>query len=258
MLKKINDVLKRDSYLELIGVFVAGVVGIILWVKLHNLLLSILVSILLCIILVFIINRCCVYLLTVCVGELNKKYKYIDTKSILGLSPKIDEIINLDKKLIEFLDTYSSGKQTDLDEKELNKQWKKHSKEFIDEANRIFSSMSNKELLLSLLATEQICFVVDIFEYFSPFMIDVDYLLENSDRLIEAYYATICREIELSKLAINPYYLEKMKDINYFKQIEEFLISNMSNEQLMLLANRSRDWKEKIHLYGYLKEEESE
>ena len=51
---------------------------------------------------------------------------------------------------------------------------------------------------------------------------------------------------------------DKNEFLSYLKiwnveQSFEWLLKHMPNEDLMLLANRSTDWTEKLYYYGYLK-----
>ena len=41
-------------------------------------------------------------------------------------------------------------------------------------------------------------------------------------------------------------------ELNYFDEIEEFILSQMSNDELMKLADASKDWNEKLHFYGFI------
>lgn len=252
-MKKIFSVLKRDMYLELLGVLIAIILSIMIYIKIEKLIISVLIGLLICAILVYIINRGCLLYIVTMIEKRQRKYKCLDSQKIRGLDSKIDEIINLDNELINFLDKYSSGKKTDLREKKLNKQWAKKGDYFVEKAHSLFLNMNNEELLISLLSTEHICHIVDIFDYFNPFLINVDYLLKHPERRLEAYYVTLSNHQSLKDILINPYYLQRLEEINCFEEIEKFILSNMSNKQIIELSNKSKDWNEKLYLYGYLK-----
>ena len=60
----------------------------------------------------------------------------------------------------------------------------------------------------------------------------------------------------IEKYALNEYYYKKIMNLNYFDEIEKFLLSQMSNEDLMELANSSKDWYDKLYYYEFLKNED--
>ena len=185
--------------------------------------------------------------------EFNKKDRYINPDDLRGFSENVNQILDLDKEIQEFLDKYSSGKKPDYYEKELNKQWKLHGDKFVKRADKILKKMSNAELMYTILGTERIKDVVEIFEYFKPYKIDVEYLKEHPDKAKEYYYENLMQQDAIQKTSINEYYYKIIMDKNYFEEIEKFVLSQMSNEELMELANSSKDWHERLYYYGFLK-----
>lgn len=252
-MKKIFKVLKRDMYLELLGLIIGIIAGTYTYNNTNNITLAIILGLLISIVLIYIINRLCLYYIAYVEAKITSKEKYINPEEIKGLNPRIDKIIELDEELNSFLDKYASGKGNDLKEKKLNNEWKKKSDYFVKKADSILSIMDNEELLNSILATDQICNIVNIFSYFEPFMINVDYFLEHPKDLTEAYYITIANYNHMEDMVINPYYLYKLTEQNYFEEIECFILSHMDNNQIMKLANSSNDWYKKLYYYGYLK-----
>ena len=188
--------------------------------------------------------------------EFNKKERFADPSKLRGFSKNVDDILDLDKELTDFLDKYSSGKKPDYFERELNRQWKIHGKEFEERADKIFSSMSNQELMVSLLGIDHIKDIVNIFDYFKPYVIDIDYLKEHPEKAKEYYLDNLLQQDAIEKYALNEYYYKKIMNLNYFDEIEKFLLSQMSNEDLMELANSSKDWYDKLYYYEFLKKED--
>ena len=186
-------------------------------------------------------------------AEFNKKEQYIEPDELRGFSKNVDKILDLDKELQEFFNKYSSGKKPDYFEKELNKQWKIHGDEFVERANKILKNMNNQELMYTLLGTEMIKDITEIFEYFKPYKIDVEYLKNHPDKAKDYYYENLMQQDAIHKHAINKYYYKIIMDVNYFEEIERFVLSQMSNEELMELANSSNDWREKLYYYRFLK-----
>ena len=185
--------------------------------------------------------------------EFNKKERYINPDDLRGFSENVDMVLNLDKELQEFLDKYSSGKKPDYYEKELNKQWEKHGDKYIKRADTLLKKMNNQELMYTLLGTEVIKDIVEIFEYFKPYKIDVEYLKNHPDKAKDYYFDNLLQQDAINKTAINRYYYKIIMDLNYFEEIEKFVLSQMSNKELMELADSSKDWYEKLYYYGFLK-----
>ena len=109
-MKKILQVLKRDLYLELIGIALGILSAVIINIKTNNIIISVISGIIISAILVYVINRCCLYYIATVVEKTVRKERYIEPRQIKGNDPKIDAIIELDEKLNEFLDKYASGK----------------------------------------------------------------------------------------------------------------------------------------------------
>ena len=185
--------------------------------------------------------------------EFNKKDRYIEPDELRGYSKNIDDILDLDKELTDFLDKYSSGKEEDYFEKELNKQWEKHGDKFIKRADKLLKKMSNQELMYTLLGTESIKDIVRVIDYFKPYKINLEYLIEHPEKSKEYYYDNLLQQDAIRHNAINEYYFRIIMDLNYFEEIERFILSQMSNQELMKLADSSKDWQEKLYYYGFLK-----
>ena len=138
--------------------------------------------------------------------KFNKKDRYIAPEDLRGFSENVDRILDLDKEIQDFLDKYSSGKKADYYEKELNKQWELHGDDFVKRANNILKNMSNMELMYTILGTERIKEITEIFEYFKPYKINVEYLKEPPDKAKEYYYDGLMQQDAIQKTAINKYY----------------------------------------------------
>jgi hypothetical protein len=251
-MKKLFKILKKDAYWELYGLLIGIFIGIMSYFVFKNILLSIIVGILLSIIFSYVAHYLAIRTLAKITYELNEKKNSIDKDSIENMSDELKNIIELDKELTYFLDKYSSGKENDMYEKRLNEEWKKQGAYFTEKADSIFKKMSNLDLLLATNLTESIYMIVDIFSYFKPFNIDIEYMINNPDNLIPYYYHILDNEIALNNLAINDYYFNKIFEKNKFEDLEQFILSKMSNEELLKLANSSNSWFTKLYYYGFL------
>lgn len=251
--KNLKFWIKFDRGRSLIGLLIGLIVFLlinsvsdILWIK-------IIISIIISIISMIIIQHNSINKYADDYEEFNKKDRYITPEDLRGFSENVDKILDLDKEINDFLEKYSSGKKPDYYEKELNKQWKIHGDKFVKRADKILKSMSNVELMYTLLGTERIKDITEIFEYFKPYKIDVDYLKNHPDKAKEYYYENLMQQDAIQKTAINEYYYKIIMDKNYFEEIERFVLSKMSNAELMELAAASKDWYEKLYYYGFIK-----
>ena len=257
-LKNIKFWLKFGKYKQLIGVVIGIISFFIMYEKDVDLFLCLILSLLIAIVSVTIIQ---IYLINIYGDnyvEQTQKIRYIPKDLIKGKSANLDELIELDNELVAFLDKYSSGKKTNYFERELNKQWEIHGDDFTYRADQILQKMDNVELLGAIAATEEITHIVDIFQYFEPFIIEnLDELIEHPENAYDFYLKNIIKQEELSEVVINEYYYNKLIEMNYFDEIEEFVLSKMSNEELIKLANASKDWEEKLHFYGFLSKDKN-
>lgn len=186
--------------------------------------------------------------------EFNKRDRYINPEDLRGFSKNVDQILDLDKEVKDFIDKYASGKTPDYNEKELNEQWELHGNDFEKRADIILKKMGNQELMYTLLGTERIKDLTELFEYFKPYKIDVEYLKKHPDKAKEYYYENLMQQDVIQKTSINEYYYKIIMDMNYFEEIERFVLSQMNNKELMELAESSKDWYEKLYYYGFLKQ----
>lgn len=255
IIKEILFWLKFENYTQLIGIAVGILLGIFIY-QLSNLLwLSIILGIIALILLVYTIHRFNLNRYADIYEEIHNKEKWIDPDDLRGISENLDKILEFDKELDEFFEKYSSN---DFREKELNKQWKIKGKEFQMRANDILCDMDNKELLYTLLGTHNIDTIMDVVGYFKPYQIDLDYLINHPDAAKEYYFDNLMQQETIKDTAINKYYYERLMELNYFDKIEDLILSFMSNEELLELANSSKEWAEKLYFYGYLKKKSND
>ena len=188
-------------------------------------------------------------------AEFNKKDRSIDPKDLRGFSKNLDKLLDLDKELVDFFNKYSTKTYF---EPELNKQWKIHGDYFVKKAKRILSSMNNQELMYGLLGTEQIKDIVDFFDYFKPYIPDIEYLKKHPEKAKEYYYENLMQIDAIQKNSINEYYFKVIMNLNYFEDIEKIILSQMSNKDLMELAESSKTWFDKLYYYGFIKSDKKD
>ena len=250
---RIKNWLKWSDYESLWGLLIGLIVSIILYIFIKNIWISIIGFIIISFISMIVIQMKGIDDYAKQYIEVHKKDQYIKPEDIRGkVSENLDNLLDLDKELSDFFNKYSPVKK-DYYAKELNKQWKIHGDDFVKRAKDILSKMNNQELLYSLLSTKEIINIVDIFDYFTPFVMDFDYLKEHPEKAKEYYYENLMQIKAIGDNSVNEYYFNRLMNLNYFDEIEKTILSYMSNEELMELADSSKDWQEKLYFYGFIK-----
>ena len=244
--------LKWERYESLWGFLIGFIVAVLIFMYFKNVWLVLSVFVIVSLVSMILIQLWCVDKYAKGYIEFNKKEKYVNPDELRGQSKKLDMLLDLDKELNDFFNKYSTKTYF---EPELNKQWKKRGDYFVSKAQEILSSMSNEELMYGLLGTESIKDIVDFFEYFTPYIPDVKYLKEHPEKAKEYYYENLMQVDAINKKAINEHYFKAIMDLNYFGEIEKYILSLMSNKDLMELANSSKEWYQKLYYYGFIKSE---
>ena len=170
------------------------------------------------------------------------------------MSKNIDKIIELDNELTQFLDKYGSKLSYSL-EMRLNREWKKDGKgeKFRRRAHEIFKQMNNTELLLTIASTKYVFTIVNVIDYFTEFKLDFDTILNGDpELLVDAFFLMQKNDAILAQYTPTYYWYEKIKEKNKLEEIERFILTKMSNAQLMELSRKSKRWQDRLYLYGFL------
>ena len=78
-------------------------------------------------------------------------------------------------------------------------------------------------------------------------------IMVKPEKAMEFYIENLTQQKAIRNTAINDYYYDRIKELNYFDEIEKVILSYMSNDESMELANNSKDWYEKLYYYGFIK-----
>lgn len=251
---KLTERLKQDNYLDLLGIVFGIIAGVIIGINV-NIILGIIAFILITLLTAQIIRQLIVVYITKVNYKIITKEEKLNPEEVKEMSKGLHDIIELDKELTKFLDENSSGKQTDFLEKKLNKKWPEKKDYFLEKADDIFSKMNNLDLLLAIASTDEIAQIVDIFSYFKEITPDIEIMKAHPNELIPYYLKILSDKETFMLLSINGYYYLEVKNKIKFEEIEKFILQNMSNEELMILAQESKIWLDKLYYYGFLKKE---
>ena len=253
-MKKIKNWIIFDGGSSLLGLFLGIILFLFIWKISNNIWISLIYSIIIALLITIFIQIRSFYKYKDAYAIMHDKDKYIDPKYLRGYSENFDKLLDLDKEISAF---FTKHTKYDYFEKELNKEWSIHGNDFVKRADDILSTMDNEELLYALLGTKTIEKIIDVCKYFKPYKINVEYLKEHPEKAKEYYIDNLMQQDAIKSKSINKYYYKAIMNLNNFDEIEKAILSNMSNDDLMELANSSNDWREKLYFYGFIKSDDN-
>ena len=155
------------------------------------------------------------------------------------MSDNLYKIINLEDELTELF--FNGKRNDDLEVIEL-----------VSKIERILPKLNNKEILYLLKNGTSIHDVLDIVVYLKKYKINKKELKEeNSYKEELKKLNNFIEMVSDSSINENEYMYICMKcDVD---QVASYLLSHMTNEDIMSLSNESDDWNYKLFLYGNLK-----
>lgn len=155
------------------------------------------------------------------------------------MSENLQKILNLEIELGELIEDKIDT--TDI-----------RCEEIVFSISNLLKKVSNDDLIYLLLNGDYIHQMIDVTEYFKKYKINKKKIkAENSYK--EAfkklsYFVERIREASVCEEEYM-YICQKTK----VDEIADFLLTNMSNEDIMSLSNETDDWNYKLFLYGNLK-----
>ena len=162
------------------------------------------------------------------------------------MSENVSKLMHLEQLIIRFIDDNPDFNDPTIDERFENTH-------YVEKCINILKKMSNKDVLESLKRFEYIRMFVDFKVFLKKYAVDKKSIKEDSKNCLIEYdkLNKICETI--SQVSDN-----KKEFLSYIKILDvdssiEWLLKHMPNEDLMILANRSTDWTEKLYYFSYLK-----
>lgn len=158
------------------------------------------------------------------------------------------KLMHLEQLIIEFIDNNPDYNDPTIDERF-------EQTHYVEKCINILKRMSNKEVLESLRRFEYIRMFVDFKVFLKKYTIDKKSIKEDPNNCLIEYdkLNTICESIGKA--------LNNSKDFMSYLQILdiepsiEWLLRKMPNNDLMILANRTTDWTEKLYYFSYFKKD---
>ena len=156
------------------------------------------------------------------------------------MSENLDKILKLENKLVSLIEAGFDTTDTKCEKVVL-------------QIARLLDKISNHELLYLLNESDCISQVIDITAYFKKYKLNKKEIKENNTFMEEfKKLSSFVEEIREKSICEEEYlYICYKCDVD---NVAAFLLSNMPNEDIMMLANQSDDWNYKLFLFENLKD----
>ena len=162
------------------------------------------------------------------------------------MNENINELLIIDQEIRDFTrDNY------ELSEEEFNEQFDE--KKFISRAKRILNKLNSFDLIEAIKRSEYIWSYIDLGYYIKKYPINKTYLKNNKDKYLETYknLQKFCKHISELSNDFNEFFeYAVVLDID---GVEEYLLSNMPNNQIYELSQETNDWNQKLFYFSFLK-----
>ena len=162
------------------------------------------------------------------------------------MNENINNLLIIDQEIRDFTrDNY------ELSEEEFDKLFSK--KKFISKAKSILNKLNSKELVEAIKRSEYIWSYIDLGYYIKKYPIDKAYLKNNEDKYIEEYknLQKFCMHVSELTNDYNEFF--RYACILDIDGVEEYLLSNMPNDQIYELSKETDDWSQKLFYFSFLK-----
>lgn len=162
------------------------------------------------------------------------------------MNKDINNLLIIDQEIRDFTrDNY------ELSEEEFNNLFEK--KNYISKAKRILSRLNRKELVEAIKRSEYIWDYLDLGYYLKKYPIDKAYLKQNNDKYLDEYRNLQKYCMHISELTNNYKQFYQYADQIDIDGAEEYLLTNMPNEQIYELSKETSDWIQKLFYFSFFK-----
>lgn len=166
------------------------------------------------------------------------------------MSENVSKLMHLEQLIIKFIDDNPDVNDPTIDERF-------NATHYIDKCINILKRMSNRDVLESLKRFEYIRMFVDFKVFLKKYTINKKAIKEKPENCIMEYDELNRLCLTISEISDNKNdFLAYLKILDVDHAIE-WLLKHMPNEDLMILANRTGDWAEKLYYYSYFKGEKN-
>ena len=124
---------------------------------------------------------------------------------------------------------------------------------YVERALKIIKKMSSENVLELLKRCNYLTDFIDLKKFIKKYPLNKTYLKKNNNEYLEEYHKLRNTCYRISDIAINYHDFEEYMNILDISYVENYLLSNMSNEQLYTLSCETNIWDEKMYFFSYLK-----
>ena len=126
-------------------------------------------------------------------------------------------------------------------------------KKYIDKSLKIIKKMSNNSLVELIKRARYITSFIDLKKFIKKYPINKSYLKKNKDLYIEEYKKLQKTCFCLNDISVDYQEYREYMDILDIDNVEKYLLENMPNDQIYMLANSTGVWDEKLYFFSFFK-----
>ena len=162
------------------------------------------------------------------------------------MSDKLEKLLNIDYLISTF-----DINNRDLSDFELRCKFEDSG--LVDKALKLLSTMNNNDVIESFKRSEFLFKYIDYSRFFKKIRLDKKRIKEENSYLEEYKRITDLLDILIIKCHESICDSNQILDLLGFDNILDYLLTEMSNDDIMELATSSTDWEDKLYYYAYLK-----
>jgi len=164
------------------------------------------------------------------------------------MSENLNKILMIDQNIQEFI-----VDNEDLSDLEFEDKF--YQKRYIDKAISILKKINSKDMIEVIKRCRCLWNFIDLKKFIKRYPLNKTYLNNNKDMYIEEYrnLQKIC--YSLSDISTNIKEFQDYMNILAVDDIEKYLLTNMPNEQIYILASSTGMWDEKLYFFSFFKKD---
>ncbi len=124
---------------------------------------------------------------------------------------------------------------------------------YIDKALKKVKKLSGEKVLELLKRSNYLKDFIDLKKFIKKYPLNKSILKRNKDLYLEEYHNLQKTCLIISNITNNYLEFEEYMHLLNVDSVEDYLLSNMSNEQIYSLSLETNIWDEKLFLFSYLK-----
>ena len=163
----------------------------------------------------------------------------------MSMNENISKLMILDQKINDFIDN------NDLNDVLVDEKFE--NTHYVDKCINILKHMSNKDVLEAVKRFDYIPLFVDYKVFLKRYVVDKKKLKNSPELCLEEYQNVSNVWKRIDEIATSNKEAYEYMNILKLDNAMEDILHLMPNEDLMKLANNSKDWVEKLYFYSFFK-----